>query len=216
MSYPGLNVVEHRAGIEPAHDGFADRRVPTSPTVHGCRPPSRAGLTGLWARQDDSTPRLLRMFRLGRPSCWARYPGRAERTSCSDLNSSRHLNFGGSGRCCPGNVLCWDGSFSKRVRPPVYPRRFHGGGERTCTSPPVTAPRFQRGGPPAAQRLHDRDQKLEETARIKRATPEGLPGSGRVGKSSAIVSWRRAEVLIPTPGCPGAIRFRSGGELPLA
>ena len=28
-----------------------------------------------------------------------------------------------------------------------------GGGGRTCTSPPMPAPRFQRGGPPAAQRL---------------------------------------------------------------
>jgi hypothetical protein len=60
------------------------------------------------------------------------------------------------GSTLPGSPACTERG---RLRRPSR----GGGGGRTCTSPPMSAPRFQRGGPPAAQRLREVSGSPSET-----------------------------------------------------
>ena len=97
------------------------------------------------------------------------------------------LGLGGSGRCCPDNtrldrMVCLAnscGHLSIRVA-------SLGGGGRTCTSPPNPAPRFQRGGPPAAQRLREFSDSPSETRTRLCSLKDCRPAPSRWGRDGLV------------------------------
>lgn len=116
------------------------------------------------------------LFRRTESSCWARYPKPASQDSVFERTkrSIRSGDWKSSGkwrRRRDSNSETLSGA-SLAKRWPTLSLRLHGGAERTCTSPPVKAFRFQRKGPPAAQRLRN----LEEARGIGPLTPFEAPG----------------------------------------